>query len=114
MSAEFMGFREPSASERRLLAVIATRAKGLNPDWLDELQVATMDDGGMGSLRLLVHGASSTERLYGKTVAEYEFTDSDGVKVLCALNVDQLGLPFELDVWKTDFRPLIRIPDDLS
>jgi len=43
-------------------------------------------------------------------VAEYQFTDADGVEVLISLNVDADGRPFELDVWKTDFSPLVRMP----
>lgn len=49
--------------------------------------------------------------MFGGQVAEYQFTDADGVEVLASLNVDQDGRPFELDMWKTDFSPLIRIPD---
>ena len=46
-------------------------------------------------------------------MAEIQFTDTDGVEVLASLNLDQDGKPFELDVWKTDFNALIRIPDPL-
>ncbi len=110
MLVESTQFREPSDSERRLLALLAAQAPALGFGWLEGLFVSEMDDGGMGSLRLVPRGVSSSGRIFGNKVAEYQFTDSDGVEVLASLNVDQDGQPFELDVWKTDFSPLIRIP----
>jgi len=69
-----------------------------------------MDDGGMGSLELAVFGGSPSKRGFGRKAAEYQFIDSDGVDVLVTLNLDADGRPFELDVWKTDFNPLVHIP----
>jgi len=69
-----------------------------------------MDDGGMGSLRLWVPGATGVQR-FGAAVAELEFTDSDGVPVSVSLYVDQEGRPFELDLFKADFSALRRLPD---
>ena len=112
MSVESTQFREPSVPERRLLTLLAKRASGLEPDWLEGLRVSNLDDGGMGSLSLFTGGPSKSERILGKKVAEHRFTDADGVEVLATLTVDQDGRPFELDVWKTDFSPLIRIPED--
>ena len=106
--------REPTDPELRLLRRLGARAHWNMPDWLEGLRVRSMEDGGMGSLLLLVRDASTTERRFGGRVAEYEFTDVDGVPVLASLNVDRNGLPFELDVWKIDFQPLIRIPDELA
>jgi len=68
--------------------------------------VQEMNDGGMGSL--LFNGPSG--RRYGSTLAEAEFHDADGTVVLVALNLDTNGELFELDIWKVDFSPLIRIP----
>ena len=42
------------------------------------------------------------------------FTDEDGVKVIASLNVDSDGHLFELDIWKTDFSPLLRIPAEFE
>jgi hypothetical protein len=68
-----------------------------------------MSDGQMGSLAI---SAETTEaRKLGRTVAEFQFSDRDGVTVLASLNVDEQGLPMEVDVWKTDFSPLLEIPD---
>lgn len=67
----------------------------------------------MGSVRLR-HSSSDAEK-YGacSTAAEVWFTDSDGVDVLASLMVDAGGVPRELDVWKVDFSPLIRIAKEL-
>jgi len=102
--------------ELRLLAALVTRASAvrLRPDWLETLRVSPIDDGGMGSLRLATDEAlQQPGRLVGPRVAEVQFTDADGVPVLASLNLDPDGELMELDIWKTDFSPLIRIPDDL-
>ena len=69
--------------------------------------VEEMSDGGMGSIRF---SSDQVDRHYGKTIAEAEFDDRDGVLVSAALNVDQTGDLYELDMWKVDFSPLIRLP----
>ncbi len=118
--------RAPTADEARLIGALA-RLAGLRLDdgWLERLGVREMSDGGMGSLRLDPPRADDPDRMFdgsrkgnggrkfGAAVAEIQFTDADGVEVLATLNVDADGEPFELDVWKTDFNPLIRIPDPL-
>jgi len=71
--------------------------------------VEEMDDGGMGSLRFSQRGASTPRRL-GALLAEREFVDSDGVPILVAINLDESGDLFELDIWKVDFSPLRRFP----
>jgi hypothetical protein len=65
-----------------------------------------MPDGGMGSLRF----SGSEQRSYGRTLAEAEFKDADGTLVSVALTLDKAGNLFELDIWKVDFSPLLRIP----
>lgn len=114
MSDESTRFREPSDAERRLLRRLASSCSDCPPDWLQDIRVSQMDDGRMGSLRLAVRGAPVGERVFGRKAAEYQFSDTDGIQVIASLNVDQHGLPFELDVWKTDFSPLVRIPDGLD
>ncbi len=76
----------------------------------DRLLVETMDDGGMGSLRLFPNGKHKENRKFGDCASEYRFDDIDGVPVLVSLNTDQNGDLFELDVWKTDFSKLKKIP----
>ncbi len=72
-----------------------------------------MNDGGMGSLLLFPKGIIKKNRLFGKCVSEYQFTDKDGVEVIASLNVDKNEELFELDVWKTDYSPLICFPEKL-
>lgn len=76
---------------------------GLAEGWLDSATVIPMDDGGMGSLRF---ASTDSPRGITETSGEYSFQDDDGVEVLVSLNLNEDGLPFELDVWKTDFQPL--------
>ncbi len=72
--------------------------------------VEDMDDGGMGSLRFNSCAADSGRSL-GRTVAEAEFLDEDGVPVCVELNLDEHSQLFELDVWKVDYSPVSRWPD---
>jgi hypothetical protein len=80
---------------------------------LADVVVQEMNDGGMGSLRFKSKGA--TERKLGRCVVEAEFLDRDGVCVSVAVNLDDRGELFELDIWKVDFSPLIAFPisDDI-
>lgn len=68
--------------------------------------VQDMRDGGMGSLRF----SGAERRRFGSTLAEAEFRDADGTLVSVALMLDEAGELFELDIWKVDFSPLLRIP----
>jgi len=107
-----MEFRRPTADERRLLIELARVANIDDPEvWLDTLAVREMKDGGMGSLELAA-AARSDARSTGRVVskASVQFLDEDGVQVIATLNAGEDGVPFELDVWKTDFSELKRIP----
>lgn len=79
----------------------------LSRDYLQELEVEDMSDGGMGSLKFLV---SNSPRM-GFELSELAFHDVDGVYVSAALNLDPEGLLYELDIFKGDSSPLIAIPD---
>lgn len=113
MSVESTAFVEPSPSQRRLLQALAARWPATPVDWVERAKVRPMSDGGMGSLELLLPDSGS-DRIFGERVAELQFKDEDGIDVIASLNVDQEMLPFELDVWKTDFSALIRIPDSFD
>lgn len=104
--------RSLTADEKRLVQALLDEAGGLDlsPDWVDMIEVEPMGDGGMGSLHFL----SSPARKMTRQVAELRFRDSDGVSVIASLNVDEAGVPFELDVWKVDFSPLTKIPEQLT
>jgi hypothetical protein len=72
-----------------------------------------MSDGGMGSLRL-IGKQSSGGREFGRQLAAVRFIDLDGTIVVATLCADKSGDPFELDLWKTDFSPLKRIPEAIT
>jgi len=107
--------RKANTGEQRLLDALVNRATTLtlSPNWKDALLVQTMDDGGMGSILLFPNGWSERKRLLGSVASKLEFRDEDGVDVLVSLNVDKEGELFEVDVWKVDFSPLIRIPEEI-
>ena len=106
--------RKASSQEKGLIELLMRRASIDFPsDWSQDLLVQPMDDGGMGSLLLFPYGEVKKDRLLGKRVSEYEFTDRDEIEVIASLNIDSEGNLFELDIWKTDFSPLIGIPDEL-
>lgn len=92
---------------RKLLA--GTRLEDALEPQGSELLVCDMSDGGMGSIQFCAPAA--TGRLFGSTLAEGTFLDEDGTLVSAALNLDQFGDLFELDMWKVDFSPLLRYPD---
>ncbi len=100
-------FREPTPDEVKVLRRLTEMAAGLRADWLDGLQVADMDDGGMGSLRLVPMGTDGSRSAKGEPVAHYEYLDADDVVVLVQLFVDERGVPVELDSWKVDFEPIL-------
>ncbi|GAA3953623.1 hypothetical protein GO495_31495 [Chitinophaga oryziterrae] len=97
--------------EERLLEILIKKAsKAFLFDWKVDLLVQTMEDAGMGSLHLFPSGIIDEDRLFGEQVSEYQFTDEDGIDVIASLNIDCKGYLLELDIWKTDFSPLIKIP----
>jgi hypothetical protein len=71
------------------------------------LVVQPMADGGMGSFAFAPLG---TGRRFGSSPAECHFRDSDGVIVSASLYLDEQGAPYEVDVWKVDFSPLLKWP----
>jgi hypothetical protein len=105
-----MGLRRPTEAELRLLRSLVEKSSTadlrLPSDWAERLQVESMDDGGMGSLRLWPAESIGQVRQMGSRASELQLQDSDGVAVILSLNIDQHGRLFELDVWKTDFGPV--------
>jgi hypothetical protein len=95
--------RPLNSKERDLITFILERDS--NASLFRSELVEEMNDGGMGSLRFV----GGPDRQFGKRVGSAEFNDADGVLVSVALNVDQRGQLFELDIWKVDFSPLRRI-----
>src|SRR5512144_3185083 len=111
MSAESTALREPTAPERRLLEALARRCDNCPSDWLHGILVSPMSDGGMGSLRLHLQGRKEHGSTFGRRAAELQFTDADSVEVIVSLNLDKEGRPCEMDVWKTNFAPLVQVPE---
>lgn len=104
--------RKISKEEERLIDFLIDKASLKLPDnWKHNLLVSPMQDGSMGSLSLSFVSQSKEKRVFGEQVSECHFIDEDGIDVIASLNVDQNGNLFELDIWKTDFSPLIRISD---
>ncbi|MBK9187380.1 MAG: hypothetical protein IPM33_00335 [Phycisphaerales bacterium] len=84
------------------------------PDgYLENLLVDSMTDGGMGSLRLCWNNTACANRVFYRVASECHFKDSDNNDVIASIYVDEHGVPFELDVWKTTLSSLLRIPEKL-
>lgn len=107
--------RELSRQEEKLLELLIAKANLNLPSsqWKNMLTVQPMNDGKMGSIKLYPKGSENKKRVFGHQASEYKFIDADGVEVIASLNLDKEGDLFELDIWKTNFAPLIRIPNDL-
>ena len=110
-----MPLRKPNPQELRLIEALFRAWKARDPSAPErtDLSVEPMNDGRMGSLRFVTSPHDQSSRRFGIVASELSFHDADGTLVTVTLNLDQHGLPFELDIWKTDFTPLIRVPDVL-
>jgi len=100
-----------NSTEKAVLEFLVTQGSLHLPNgWNQNLLVQQMNDGGMGSF-LIFQDASDigSTRKFGKQVSEFEFIDDDGVVVLVSLNVDDQNKLFEVDVWKTDYTPVINL-----
>jgi hypothetical protein len=95
--------------EREIPLMRSLLAMARRQDPLDGLLVEPLADGEMGSLQI---GAMGSSRKFGRSVAEAEFTNLDGVLVVATLNADTDGQLLELDMWRVDFAPLQRWPDE--
>lgn len=112
---ELNKLRKLTVQEEMLLEYLINISNHIvQEDWKEKIRVKPLDDGNMGSLELFVNNDSESSRVFGRQVAECYFFDTDGVKVIASLNVDSSGNLYELDVWKTDFSPLIEIPSDVD
>jgi len=97
--------------EKLIDFLIKKSAIAMPENWKKELLVCPMSDGEMGSLRLFPRGKIIEGRVFGDQVSDFQFTDIDGVEVVASLNVDNKGDIYELDIWKTDFGRLLKLPD---
>ena len=110
-----MELRNPTLDELRLIDFLIKTSKEFccPKDWKNRLKVQDMEDGGMGSLFLFSEGKIRKNRIFGGQISECQFKDEDGTQVIASLNIDKNGELFELDVWKTNFEKLIRIPEKI-
>ena len=105
--------RKPTVQEFKLIEHLIEKASiNLSSNWKDKLIVQSMDDGKMGSLHLYPDGNILKKRIFGKCVSEYQFNDVDGIIVIASLYVDNENDLFELDIWKTNYKPLKKLPYD--
>lgn len=107
-----MNKRTLNKSESLLLEqLIKTATIAVPSNWYDELLVTPMNDDGMGSLTLYPKGVNEgPKRFMGACISEIMFKDKDGIEIIASLNTDNNGNLYELDIWKTDFSPLIELP----
>ncbi len=97
--------RKPTDNESALLEYLVSTAIVTFPaDWKETLMVTERDDKGTGSLYLLPKPGMEPNRVYGKTVSEYQ-VEEDGILVIASLNVDTNGELLELDIWRGDITP---------
>ncbi len=106
-----MDYRKLNTKEAILLDFLIKSASINIPlNWQETLRVKEMDDNEMGSLALFPSNIDNN-RAFGKKASECSFKDKDGIVVIASLYLDDNGKLFELDIWKTDFSPVIQIPD---
>ncbi|MEM5329391.1 hypothetical protein VSR34_22765 [Paraburkholderia sp. JHI2823] len=92
-----------------LIALIVGKPQGAQLlGSLVSARVEEMNDGGMGSLRFCA--SDERPRRLGMQLVEKEFIDSDGIPIMVAINLDEHGDLYELDIWKVDFSPLKQFP----
>jgi hypothetical protein len=70
------------------------------------LWVTELADGNMGSLRFV----SLRNERQAVCLEKAEFRDTDGSNINVAINADQTGALYEIDIWKYDFTPVIEFP----
>jgi hypothetical protein len=103
--------RKPKREEVELIDFLIKKSlKKISSDWKEKITVQPMNDGRMGSLVICTNDKKEQDQRFGEQISEYHFTDKDGIDVIVSLNVDNNGNLFELDIWKTDFTPLIEFP----
>lgn len=66
--------------------------------------VEDLNDGGMGSIQFTRHG------LYAGDIINVTYQDEDGQIVLIVLTKNEYDELYDLDIWKVDFKPLLRYP----
>lgn len=105
-------FRKPYPVELKLIEFLIIKSEvPFFEGWKENLLVIPLNDGKMGSLELISINLINEDRVFGKQISDFQFKDKDNVDVIASLNIDNFGNLFELDMWKTDFSPLLHFPD---
>lgn len=89
-----------------LNALIGLAPEAERPNVPDHLCAVDLNDGGMGSIRLVV-GPNDAPRSMSRELVTVSYTDDDGVPVSISLNLDERGCVFEIDMWKVDSGPYV-------
>lgn len=107
--------RKATPDEVSLIEFLVCNTSIMMPvNWKESLFVTPMNDGLMGSLYLSFTSGVNLDRVFGVQISECHFLDSDGIDVIVSLNIDKDGDLFELDIWKTNYSPLIKISKELN
>lgn len=104
--------RKPTNEEKRLIRFLISLSKTPVDNDINAINIKPLSDGGMGSFEIIPKQLNNHKRTVGEMISEYEFKDKDGVKVLASLYLDLESNLYELDLWKTDFSPIIEIPSE--
>ena len=84
--------------------------KSCNLDrFLQSILVEDMDDGGMGSLKIL--HKECIERKHLSILTEADFIDEDGINAIISIIKNSSGDIIEIDIQKDNFSPLLSWPD---
>jgi hypothetical protein len=75
---------------------------------LQSLIVEEMNDGGMGSLKVIT--ANVDTRVFSRELASADLLDSDQMPLFISVLLDDVGNFFELDIFKADFSRLKKFP----
>ena len=104
--------RKPTEDEDTLIRSLIAKA---NIDFrmnviLGNYFVQAMKDGRMGSLQIIPDCLpSKSDRKVGPMISELHATDLDSIEVVVSLFLDTDNIPYELDIWKVDFTPIVSI-----
>ena len=62
----------------------------------------------IGTIRFLEVGRGNENRVFGQKLSETIVIDKDNVQILVSLIVDNSDNLFELEIWKTNFEPILK------
>lgn len=100
-----------NSKQSEVLAYLIGKAHLKLPDkWGQDLHVINMEDGGMGSFSVVYDKNQIQEnRSFGRQASDFTINDEDGIPILVTLYLDENDLPYEVDVWKINYSPVIKL-----